>query len=44
MQNNEARDRQFEADLRVIQSNSVEPIVYQSKQNIVSSVSSYGGN
>lgn len=41
MQENLERKLQFERDLRVIQSNSIEPIVYQSNQSIVSS---YGGN
>lgn len=40
MQDNPDRKLQFERDLKVIQSNSVEPIVYQSNHSIVSS---YGG-
>lgn len=40
MQTTEESKSQFERDLRVIQSNSVEPIVYQSNHSIVSS---YGG-
>lgn len=40
MENNPIRNLQYESDLRIIQSNSVEPVVYQSNQSIVSS---YGG-
>lgn len=41
MLDNDARNQQFQNDLRVIASNSIEPIVYQSNHSIVSSGGEY---